>query len=189
MQYLIAFIAVSWNLLLVVWFLFQNVNKVNTKATLRCPANASWIPCWALSDVVKNPHYVASTHSILITSTVHRCQSQNIDECLQKLHSLILTAASKYIKSAPSDSQKKKVEGFVKAEKTRRKMEKIRRSNIKQTRSGKGGGFDFQLEMVSICRLVHILVNYYLPKASHWQRIRLVVSFVTIGGSLTLAKC
>ena len=91
---------------------------------------------------------------------VHRSQSQNIDECLQKvcyivsplhidetdvlqLHSLILTAASRYIKSTPSDSQKKKVEGLVKAEKARRKMEKIRRSSIKQGRSGKGGRFDY----------------------------------------------
>jgi len=121
----------------------QNVNKVNTKAQLRCPANATWIPRWALPDVVKNPHYVASTHSILITSTVHRSQSQNIDECLQKLHSLILTAASRYIKSAPSDGQKKKVEGFVKAEKARRKIEKTRRSSIKQARSGKGSRFDY----------------------------------------------
>lgn len=31
------------------------------------------------------PHYVASTHSILLTSTVHRSQVQNIDECLQKV--------------------------------------------------------------------------------------------------------
>jgi len=121
----------------------QNVNKVNTKATLRCPANASWIPRWALPGVLENPHYVASTHSILITSTVHRSQSQNIDECLQKLHLLILTAASRYIKSAPSDSQKKKVEGLVKVEKMRRKTEKMRRSSVKKARSGKGGGFDF----------------------------------------------
>ncbi|KAF8813477.1 hypothetical protein BYT27DRAFT_7181021 [Phlegmacium glaucopus] len=121
----------------------QNVNKVNTKATLRCPVNASWIPRWAMPDVVKNSHYVASTHSILITSTVHRSQSQNIDECLQKLHSLIFTSASRYIKSAPSDGQKKKVEALVKAEKSRRKVEKIRRSGIKQARSGRGGGFDF----------------------------------------------
>lgn len=121
----------------------QNVNKLNTKATLRCAANASWIPRWALPDLVKNPHYVASTHSILITSTVYRSQSQNIDECLQKLHSLILAAATRYIKSAPSRDQKKKVEGLVKAEKARRKADKIRRSSIKQGRSGKGGGFYF----------------------------------------------
>ncbi|KAF8813487.1 hypothetical protein BYT27DRAFT_7220425 [Phlegmacium glaucopus] len=76
------------------------------------------------------PHYVASTHSILITSMVHQSQSQNIDECLQKLHSLILTFASRCIKSALSDGQKKKVEALVKAEKSRRKMEKIQRSDF-----------------------------------------------------------
>ena len=63
--------------------------------------------------------------------------------CIFKLHSLILTAASRYIKATPSDGQKKKVEGFVNAEKARRKMDKIRRSSVKQARSGKGSRFDF----------------------------------------------
>ncbi|KAF8151007.1 peptide chain release factor class I/class II [Crassisporium funariophilum] len=121
----------------------QNVNKVNTKATLRCPVNAAWIPRWALPDLIKNPHYVASTHSILITSTVHRSQAQNIAECLQKLHSLVLSAASKSIKSTPSQAQQKKVSGLIKAENARRKTDKMRRSSVKQNRSGKGGLFGF----------------------------------------------
>jgi len=120
----------------------QNVNKVNTKATLRCPANAAWIPLWALPDLFQSPYYVASTHSILINSSVHRSQSQNIDECLLKLHTLILASTLNRIKSAPSERQKKKVEDLVKAEKARRRTEKIRRSSVKQARSGRGGRFD-----------------------------------------------
>ncbi|KAF9558823.1 hypothetical protein CPC08DRAFT_638447 [Agrocybe pediades] len=120
----------------------QNVNKVNTKATVRCSLNDPWIPRWALPALVKTPHYVASTHSVLMTSTVHRSQSQNIEECLAKLHGLILSAASSAIKKGPSEEQKKKVEGLAKAEKARRKMDKIKRSSVKQGRSGKGS-FDY----------------------------------------------
>ncbi|KAF8963173.1 RF-1 domain-containing protein [Flammula alnicola] len=121
----------------------QNVNKVNTKATLRCSLNESWIPRWAESTLMKNPHYVAATHSMLVTSTVHRSQAQNIEECLGKLHSMILSAASSPIKKEPSAEQKKKVEGLMKADKARRKTDKIHRSSVKQGRRGKGGGFDF----------------------------------------------
>jgi peptidyl-tRNA hydrolase ICT1 len=56
---------------------------------------------------------------------------------------MVLAAASKPIKHGPSEEQKKKVEGLVKAEKARRKMDKIHRSSVKQGRSGKGGRFDF----------------------------------------------
>jgi hypothetical protein len=32
----------------------QNVNKVNTKTTLRCSADANWIPMWARADLRKS---------------------------------------------------------------------------------------------------------------------------------------
>ncbi|KAF8903707.1 RF-1 domain-containing protein [Gymnopilus junonius] len=119
----------------------QNVNKVNTKATVRCSVNDTWIPRWAHPALMKNPHYVASTHSILITSTAHRSQSQNIDECLQKLHNLIMFAASSAIKKETSAAQKKKVADFAKADNARRKADKMKRSGIKESRRGRG--FDF----------------------------------------------
>ena len=31
----------------------QNVNKVNTKATLRCPIDTPWIPLWARDHLKK----------------------------------------------------------------------------------------------------------------------------------------
>ncbi|EEB96609.1 hypothetical protein MPER_04231, partial [Moniliophthora perniciosa FA553] len=36
----------------------QNVNKVNTKATLRCSVSAEWIPVWARSELIKSPHFI-----------------------------------------------------------------------------------------------------------------------------------
>ncbi|EDR04026.1 uncharacterized protein LACBIDRAFT_330957 [Laccaria bicolor S238N-H82] len=114
----------------------QNVNKVNTKATLRCPTNAPWIPEWARKELVKSSHYVASTHSILLTSTVHRSQSQNVEDCFNKLHSLILDASSAPIKKETTPEQKKKVEALIKADAVRRRAEKTHRSDVKKGRRG-----------------------------------------------------
>ncbi|KAF9072564.1 RF-1 domain-containing protein [Rhodocollybia butyracea] len=116
----------------------QNVNKVNTKATARCSASAYWIPLWARAALLKSPQYVSSTKSLLVTSTVFRSQSQNIDDCLAKLHALVLSAASAPIKNETSEETKKRVEGHQKAEKERNKMAKAFRSAVKKSR-GKGG--------------------------------------------------
>ncbi|KAJ3760121.1 RF-1 domain-containing protein [Lentinula raphanica] len=120
----------------------QNVNKVNTKATVRCSANAYWIPLWARNNLSKSPQYVTSTKSLLITSTVYRSQSQNVDDCLAKLHALVLNAASSSIKNETTEETKKRVEGFKRAQKERNRKEKDQRSAVKQHRSGKGKGWD-----------------------------------------------
>ncbi|KAJ3792776.1 RF-1 domain-containing protein [Lentinula aff. detonsa] len=121
----------------------QNVNKVNTKATVRCSADAFWIPLWARSVLTKSPQYVSSTKSLLITSTIYRSQSQNIDDCLSKLHALVLSAASSSIKNETPEETKKRVEGHQKAQKERNRKQKAQRSAVKQYRSGKAkGGWD-----------------------------------------------
>ncbi|KAF9048856.1 RF-1 domain-containing protein [Panaeolus papilionaceus] len=112
----------------------QNVNKVNTKATLRCSIDSPWIPRWSLPHLKNTPHYAPSSHSLLITSSVHRSQAQNIDECLEKLRDLIIVAASAPIQKATSPEQKKKVEELVKADKERRKREKMHKSDVKRGR-------------------------------------------------------
>ncbi|KAE9403314.1 hypothetical protein BT96DRAFT_815110, partial [Gymnopus androsaceus JB14] len=120
----------------------QNVNKVNTKATLRCSVNAYWIPLWARDGIMTSPHYVSSTHSILITSTVYRSQSQNVQDCLHKLQALLLSIASKPIRNPTSDETKKRVEGYEKAQKERNRKEKAHRSSVKQSRGKGKGGYD-----------------------------------------------
>lgn len=32
----------------------QNVNKVNTKAIIKCPLNSSWIPAWARAELLRS---------------------------------------------------------------------------------------------------------------------------------------
>ncbi|OSD06509.1 hypothetical protein PYCCODRAFT_941629 [Trametes coccinea BRFM310] len=120
----------------------QNVNKVNTKATLRCSIHEPWIPPWARDYLKKTPSYVSSSQSILLTSTVHRSQAQNVQECLSKLHALIVSAASAGLVNEPSEEQKERVRSFEKAEKARRRLEKEKRKQVKRGRSGGGGDWD-----------------------------------------------
>ncbi|KAJ7082843.1 hypothetical protein B0H15DRAFT_912135 [Mycena belliarum] len=126
----------------------QNVNKVNTKATLRCRIDEPWIPLWAQPELKRSPYYVSSSQSIQITSTVHRSQSQNVDECLSKAGlSLSLSIAwtdaaiaavpwASGIKNEPTEAQRKRVEGLMKAADVRRRSEKAHRSKIKAGRKG-----------------------------------------------------
>ncbi|OBZ72422.1 Peptidyl-tRNA hydrolase ICT1, mitochondrial [Grifola frondosa] len=97
----------------------QNVNKVNTKATLRCPLDSHWIPLWAREHIKKTPSYASSSQSVLITSTVFRSQAQNVQDCLSKLHALILSASSASLVNEASEGQKARVRGLEKAEKGR----------------------------------------------------------------------
>ncbi|THH21640.1 hypothetical protein EUX98_g8313 [Antrodiella citrinella] len=116
----------------------QNVNKVNTKATLRCHLKSPWMPLWAKDTLKKSPAYVSSSESILITSSVHRSQPENVQECLSKLHALILSAAESCLVNEPSKEQRQRVERLQRAEKARRRQDKDRRSAVKKGR--KGGG-------------------------------------------------
>jgi len=122
----------------------QNVNKVNTKATARCQVDAGWIPPWAHVELCKSPYFVASTNSLLVTSTAHRSQAQNVEECLRKLHQCVLSASSVAIKSEPSAEQVKRVQDLQRTEKARRRVEKDKRSQLKKSRrvGSRGSAWD-----------------------------------------------
>ncbi|KAH9930597.1 uncharacterized protein B0H18DRAFT_128868 [Fomitopsis serialis] len=113
----------------------QNVNKVNTKATLRCPLSTSWIPMWARDYIKQTPSYVSSAQCIQITSTVYRSQAQNVQDCLTKLRTLIVDAATASIVNEASEEQKERVRGFQRVEKAKRRLDKAKRSEVKRGRS------------------------------------------------------
>ncbi|KAF8485732.1 hypothetical protein DFH94DRAFT_152833 [Russula ochroleuca] len=113
----------------------QNVNKVNTKATLRCALDSTWIPSWARDGLRESPFFVKSTHSILLTSTVHRSQAQNVDDCLSKLHALICSAASQQIKNDPSEEQRERVRELGRRADAQRRLQKDKRSQTKRQRA------------------------------------------------------
>jgi len=107
---------------------------------VRCQIDAKWVPPWARPELRKSPYFVASTNSLLVTSTAHRSQAQNVEESLRKLHQCVLLASSVAIRNDPSAEQVKKVEGLKRAENARRRAEKDRRSQVKKSRKAGSGG-------------------------------------------------
>ncbi|KAH7106949.1 RF-1 domain-containing protein [Auriculariales sp. MPI-PUGE-AT-0066] len=119
----------------------QNVNKVNTKATIRCSVNSAWMPEWAKAVLRRHPTYSHATGSLIVSSEVTRSQSQNLDEGLRKLHAIILAAAQADIKNETSQETVDRVRGHARAQDARRRAEKEFRSATKSRRRGDFGGF------------------------------------------------
>ena len=108
----------------------QNVNKVNSKATLR------WTPVpGTLSQAAWNRFqrkaqcYITTEGQVVIQSQEHRDQAQNIDSCREKLRTLLLAALTppkRRIATKPT-----------KASRQRRLDDKQRRSDKKKSRQTK----------------------------------------------------
>ncbi|KAG8904680.1 hypothetical protein FRC01_008650 [Tulasnella sp. 417] len=90
-------------------------------------------------DAIFQPAYVKADDSLLISSTRHRTQAENVEDCLQKLHALILDTSSAAITNDPTAEQQQRVRNLQKAHSIRLKKEKQSRSAVKQ---GRRGGFD-----------------------------------------------
>jgi ribosome-associated protein len=89
----------------------QNVNKVNSKVTLRWDINSTNV----LPEDVKRRFmsrfgsYITKDGEYLITSSVSRDQSYNIEDCYEKLRRALVAAAKKEkkrIKIKPSRASK-----------------------------------------------------------------------------------
>jgi ribosome-associated protein len=69
----------------------QNINKVNTKSTLSwnivesrsCPEEVKE------RFIKKYSHYLSQQQHVIIISQKFRSQKSNIDDCIQKLHSML----------------------------------------------------------------------------------------------------
>ncbi|PWY97147.1 hypothetical protein BCV70DRAFT_167586 [Testicularia cyperi] len=132
----------------------QNVNKLNTKANVRlelsqagshAPANLSdshprkWLTKQLASTLAKqSPYYVASDHSLLVTSMRHRTQEANLEDALQKLHAHVLEVAGEGIVGETSQEQRNRVRRLQEAEARRKKQNKIKRADVKSGRKFKG---------------------------------------------------
>jgi ribosome-associated protein len=108
----------------------QNVNKVNSKATLRWPVLAS--P--SLPDPVrqrllrKYGSRITSSGDLLVTSQRFRDAGRNVADCLEKLRGMLAEAARPPKPRRPTRPTRGSVERRIRA--------KRRRSTAKQQRRG-----------------------------------------------------
>ncbi|KAI0833407.1 hypothetical protein BC628DRAFT_1406453 [Trametes gibbosa] len=128
----------------------QNVNKVNTKSTLRCPLNAPWIPAWAREHIKQSVRLPsASPWGRFASSSSPRQRTGNLGDVMAhpfdlrslQLHALIVSAASAGLVNDPSEEQKQRVRALERIDKARRRAEKDKRQQVKRGRS-KGGDWD-----------------------------------------------
>lgn len=106
----------------------QNVNKVNTRVTLRwIPASSAAIGSTTLARLLTKAGRKVNSEKVLqISSQRYRDQGRNVADCLEKLRLLVVSAAvspKKRIKTTPSRAARKK-----------RLDDKKRRSKQKQLR-------------------------------------------------------
>ncbi|SPO28438.1 uncharacterized protein UTRI_04835 [Ustilago trichophora] len=132
----------------------QNVNKLNTKANVRLElsqanghAPDSLDPAhprkWLNRDLVsriakKSPYYVASDHSLLVTSMRHRTQEANVQDALEKMHAHLLELAQEGMIGETSQQQRDRVRRLQEAEARRKKQNKMKRADVKSGRKFKG---------------------------------------------------
>lgn len=132
----------------------QNVNKVSTKANVRldltqagahAPASLppshpkKWLTRQLAGKLAKqSPYYVASDHSLLVTSMRNRTQEANLEDALKKLHQHVLQIAAQGLVGETSEAQKQRVKSLQKAEAARKKHTKIKRADVKSGRRFKG---------------------------------------------------
>lgn len=106
----------------------QNVNKLNTKATLRWPiaASESLPPAVKQRFLESYATRISNDGELIITSQRFRDQGRNIDDCLEKLREMLAAVATPPKKRRPTRP--------TKASKERRLNEKRATSQKKQRR-------------------------------------------------------
>ncbi|KAL7417899.1 hypothetical protein BDY24DRAFT_2749 [Mrakia frigida] len=125
----------------------QNVNKVNTKATVRislAQASPSWIPSPLLPTLTSSsPYYTLTTHSLLLSGSSTRSQSGNLADCFLRLRAHLLALAHPLMPKETSKEKMESVEEMKKKYKEKIRNEKEKRKEKKEGRSaGRGGRGD-----------------------------------------------
>ncbi|KAL5335724.1 hypothetical protein BJX70DRAFT_309099 [Aspergillus crustosus] len=116
----------------------QNVNKVNSKATLKVPLDSllPLLPRLIHSPLQTSRYYAARTHSLVIHSDESRKQGDNVDACYDKLHQLLKTTTEKVVPGETSPEQKERVQKLEKAANENRIKAKKLHSSKKSSRRG-----------------------------------------------------
>ncbi|KAF8423848.1 peptidyl-tRNA hydrolase domain protein [Tirmania nivea] len=119
----------------------QNVNKLNTKATLRLDLlkACNYIPSLVMARIRTDPNigrYLTKHDELLIQSDTYRKQHDNVLECFRKLYQSIVEAAA--LPGETSAEQRDYVSKLKLDETERRMKMKKQHSNKKSSRKSKG---------------------------------------------------
>ena len=86
------------------------LGRLNTKATLRVQLERLQpiLPEIVFKEVLKSRYHAAKSNSLVIQADESRTRTQNVESCHEKLHGLILEAASNVIRgeTLPEQSQR-----------------------------------------------------------------------------------
>ncbi|KAL2367503.1 peptidyl-tRNA hydrolase domain-containing protein [Blastomyces gilchristii SLH14081] len=118
----------------------QNVNKVNSKVTLKIPLSSilRLVPR-ALHAQIRSSRYIAErSDSLVIQSDETRKQTKNLDLCFEKLQELLVTAGKTAIPGETSPEQRKKIQALEKANNESRIRSKKAHSMKKSNRRSSG---------------------------------------------------
>ncbi|KAF2666704.1 hypothetical protein BT63DRAFT_316217 [Microthyrium microscopicum] len=89
----------------------QNVNKVNSKATLKISLDnlLPLLPAILHQPIRDSQHYAAKSNSLIIQADGSRKQTDNSQDCLSRLHQHIIHLAQQVIPGETSDAQRERV--------------------------------------------------------------------------------
>ncbi|KAF2827559.1 hypothetical protein CC86DRAFT_321738, partial [Ophiobolus disseminans] len=118
----------------------QNVNKTNSKATLRVALDAllNHVPA-ALHGELKRSRYVAAkSNAMIIQADDSRKQSDNAQSCYKRLYEAIVEAGQHAVPNETSAEQLQHVKNLQKSDNERRLKSKKQQSAKKSSRRGRG---------------------------------------------------
>ncbi len=110
----------------------QNVNKVNSKVTLKWDIKNSK----SCSEVIKNrfikkfPKRISTDNMIIITSQRFREQTRNVADCIEKIHLLLKVVSKRVKKRVATGPTKSSIEKRIKTKKNRSQLKKDRQKKI-----------------------------------------------------------
>jgi peptidyl-tRNA hydrolase ICT1 len=88
--------------------------RLATKATLHLDLTnrAGFLPDYILRKVRENSRHLTKNDEIVIQADDSRKQPQNVEECFNRLHKILLSCVAKDVPGATSAEQKKRVAGL-----------------------------------------------------------------------------
>ncbi|KAF2233716.1 peptidyl-tRNA hydrolase domain protein [Viridothelium virens] len=116
----------------------QNVNKVNSKATLRVPLDSlyQFVPTILHAEIRASRFHASKADALIIQADDSRKQNDNVHTCFKKLHNLIIEAGEKLVPGETSELQKTRVRTLQRKENESRLKAKKFHSSKKSSRRG-----------------------------------------------------